>query len=80
MLILYLKKNASSSAKGVYLTIAHAYRVDGKKKDKPIIKLGYLEDLKIGFADPIGHSKEVIKQVNLAEAKAPSLLLISLIL
>lgn len=69
---MYLKKNASSSAKGVYLTIAHAYRVDGKKKEKTIKKLGYLEDLKKDFDDPIAHFKEVIKQMNLADTKAPS--------
>ena len=47
-----------------YLSIVEGYRKDGKVKHKTIQKLGYLEDLKKEFDDPIAHFKEVAKQMN----------------
>lgn len=72
---MYLKKNASSPDKGVYLTIAHAYRVNGKKKEKTILKLGYLEDLKKEFDDPISHFRQVAKEMSKSQEENTSLTL-----
>ena len=59
---MYVKK---SGYKGkTYLSIVEGYRIDGKVRHKTIEKLGYLEDLKEQFDDPIAHFKEVAKQMS----------------
>ena len=62
---MYIQK--SSSHGRIYLSIVEGYRVNGKVKHKTIKKLGYLDDLKKQFDDPITHFKEVAKQMNKEE-------------
>lgn len=58
---MYVKK---SGYKGkTYLSIVEGYRIDGKVRHKTIEKLGYLEDLKKLYDDPIKHFQEVAKQM-----------------
>ena len=59
---MYLQK--SNSHGKIYLSIIEGYRINGKVRHKTIKKLGYLEDLKKQFEDPIAHFKEVAKQMN----------------
>ena len=47
-----------------YLSIVEGYRINGKVRHKTIEKLGYLEDLKKQFDDPIAHFQEIAKQMN----------------
>lgn len=62
---MYIQK--SSSHGRIYLSIVEGYKVNGKVKHKTIKKLGYLDDLKRQFDDPITHFKEVAKQMNKEE-------------
>lgn len=49
----------------IYLSFVQGYRDEfGNSKQKTIEKLGYLEDLKNMYDDPIAHFKEVAKQRN----------------
>ena len=59
---MYVQK--SSSHGKIYLSIVQGYRKDGKVKHKTIEKLGYLDDLKKEFDDPIAHFKKVAKQMS----------------
>lgn len=59
---MYVQK--SSSHGRTYLSIVQGYRINGKVKHKTIKKLGYLEDLKKKYDDPIAHFKEIAKQMN----------------
>lgn len=62
---MYVKK---SGYKGkTYLSLVEGYRIDGKVRHKTIEKLGYLEDLKKLYDDPITHFKEIAKQKNKEE-------------
>ena len=56
---MYLKQSKSHGK--VYLSIVEAYRINKKARQKTIQKLGYLEDLKKEYDDPITHFKEVAK-------------------
>ncbi len=59
---MYLKASPSHKGK-IYLSFVQGYRDDnGKVKQRTIQKLGYLEDLKKEFEDPISHFKEIAKQ------------------
>ena len=58
---MYLQKSISHGK--VYLSIVEGYRINGKVKHKTIKKLGYLEDLKKQYDDPIAHFKEEAKQM-----------------
>ncbi len=59
---MYLKACPSHNGK-IYLSFVQGYRDDnGKVKQKTIQKLGYLEDLKKEFEDPISHFKKIAKQ------------------
>lgn len=44
-----------------YLSIVDGYRVNGKVKQKVYQKLGYLDDLKKVFDDPISHFKQQVE-------------------
>ena len=47
----------------IYLSFVQGYRDEnGKVKQKTIQKLGYLDDLKKEFDDPISHFKEIAKE------------------
>ena len=62
VIIMYLKQNKSHGR--IYLSFVQGYRnEDGKIKHKTIQKLGYLDDLKIKFDDPISHFKDIAKQI-----------------
>ena len=58
---MFLKKSISN--KKIYLSFVQGYRdKNGKVKQKTIEKIGYLDDLKKEFEDPIAYYKEVAKQ------------------
>ena len=52
----------------VYLSFVQGYRDEnGKVKQKTVEKIGYLDDLKKYYDDPISHFKEIAKQKNKEE-------------
>lgn len=54
----------------IYLSFVQGYRDEfGKAKSKTIEKIGYLEELKKIYDDPIAHFKEVAKQKNKEDIK-----------
>lgn len=57
---MFVKQNKSH--KGILLTFTVGYRENGKVKHKNIETIGYLDDLKKVYDDPISHFKEVAKQ------------------
>ena len=57
---MFVKQNKSH--KGILLTYTIGYRKNGKVKHKNIETIGYLEDLKKQYNDPISHFKEIAKQ------------------
>ena len=57
---MFVKQNKSH--KGILLTYTIGYRKDGKVKHKNIETIGYLEDLKKIYDDPIAHFKKLAKQ------------------
>ena len=60
---MFLRKSLSNGK--IYLSFVQGYRDEnGKVKQKTIKKIGYLEDLKKQYDDPIKHFKEVAKQRN----------------
>lgn len=64
---MYVKQSKSHGR--TYLSIVEGYRINGKVRQKTIEKLGYLEDLKKQFDDPLAHFKEIAKQMNKEEVK-----------
>lgn len=58
--IMFVKQNKYH--KGTLLTFTIGYRENGKVKHKNIETIGYLEDLKKQYDDPIAHFKEIAKQ------------------
>jgi transposase len=54
-----------------YLSIAHGYRDSqtGKIRTKTIKSLGYLDDLKKEYSDPIVHFRKVVDEMNKKEAE-----------
>ena len=60
---MYLRKSLSNGK--IYLSFVQGYRDEsGKVKQKTIEKIGYLDDLKKLYDDPIAHFKEIAKQRN----------------
>ena len=59
---LFLKQAKFKSGK-IYLSIVDGYWKDGKVKQKVYQKLGYLEDLKKLFDDPIVHYKNYVNEL-----------------
>lgn len=59
---LFLKQSKFKNGK-TYLSIVDGYRIDGKVKQKVYQKLGYLEDLKIQFDDPIEYYKNYVNDL-----------------
>ena len=53
-----------------YLTIIHSYRdsITKKSKSKQVMSLGYLDELKKQYDDPIAHFKEVVRTMNEEES------------
>ena len=61
---MYLKACPNYNGK-IYLSFVQGYRDEfGKVKQKTIQKLGYLDDLKKQFDDPIAHFKEEAKKIS----------------
>jgi len=61
---IFLKKSVSNGK--VFLSFVQGYRINGKVKHKTIEKIGYLDDLKKIYDDPIAHFKSVAKERNLS--------------
>ena len=59
---LFLKQSKFKSGK-IYLSIVDGYWKEGKVKQKVYQKLGYLEDLKKEFDDPIAHYKNYVDEL-----------------
>ena len=60
---MYLRKSLSNGK--IYLSFVQGYRDEsGKVKQKTIEKIGYLDDLKKQYDDPVSHFKEIAKQRN----------------
>lgn len=57
---MFVKQNKSH--KGILLTYTIGYRENGKVKHKNIETIGYLNDLKKVYDDPISHFKAIAKQ------------------
>ena len=57
---MYVKQSKSHGR--IYLSFVEGYRINGKVRQKTVEKIGFLEDLKKEFADPITHFKEIAKQ------------------
>ena len=57
---MFVKQNKSH--KGIFLTFTVGYRENGKVKHKNIETIGYLDDLKKQYDDPISHFKQIAKQ------------------
>ena len=65
---MFLKQNLSHNK--IYLSFVQGYRDEnGKTHHKTVEKIGYLEDLKKEFEDPIAHFKEIAKQKSNEEIK-----------
>ena len=62
---MYLQQSKNRAGK-IYLSFVQGYRIDGKVKHTTIEKLGYLDDLKKMYDDPVAHFKEVAKAKNAA--------------
>lgn len=66
---MYLRACPSHKGK-IYLSFVQGYRDEqGKVKQKTIRKLGYLDDLKKQYDDPISHFKQIAKQKSNEEVK-----------
>lgn len=61
---MFLKKSVSNGK--IFLSFVQGYRINGKVKHKTIEKIGYLDDLKKIYDDPIAHFKSVAKERNLS--------------
>lgn len=59
---MYLKQSKSHGR--IYLSIVQGYRINGKVRHKTIEKLGFLDELKTQFDDPISHFKQIAKNMN----------------
>ena len=64
---MFVKKSISNGR--IFLVYAQGYRKNGKVKHKTIEKIGYLDDLKELYDDPLAHFKELAKQKNKEDIK-----------
>ena len=60
---MYLQQSKNQAGK-VYLSFVQGYRQDGKVKHKTIEKLGYLDDLKKVYDDPVSHFRKIAEERN----------------
>lgn len=63
---MYLQQSKNQTGR-IYLSFVQGYRKDGKVKHKTIEKLGYLDELKKIYDDPITYFKQVAKERNAAQ-------------
>ncbi len=62
---MYLKKSLNRKTGRTYLAIVHGYRdQSGISRTKTIESLGYLDELKKEYEDPIKHFSDITKQMN----------------
>ena len=62
---MFLRKDFSKKTERTYLQIVHGYRdKNGKSKHKVIESLGYLDELKKDYDDPISHFTKVAKEMD----------------
>ena len=63
---MYLKKSYNKNTGKTYLSIAQGYwdKEKGHSRTKIIEKIGFLEELKEKYDDPIGHFSEVVREKN----------------
>lgn len=59
---LFLKQSKFKNGK-IYLSIVDGYRIDGKVKQKVYQKLGYLDDLKKQFENPVEYYKNYVENL-----------------
>lgn len=59
---LFLKQAKFKNGK-IYLSIVDGYRIDGKVKQKVYQKLGYLDDLKMKFDNPVEYYKNYVNDL-----------------
>lgn len=70
---MFLKVTSAYKGKK-YLSYVQGYRdIDGKIKHKTIEKIGYLDDLKLVYNDPISHFKAELKKRKLEEPESLSI-------
>ena len=70
---MFLKVTSAYKGKK-YLSYVQGYRdIDGKIKHKTIEKIGYLDDLKLVYNDPISHFKAELKKKKLEEPESLSI-------
>ena len=63
---MFLRKNVSKITGKTHLAIVQGYRdIDGKNKHKTVLRVGYLEELKNEFDDPIAHFTAVAEAMNI---------------
>ncbi len=64
---MYLKKSTSSKTGRTQLSIVHGYRdKEGKTRQKTIKTIGYLDELKKEYEDPLSHFKKIAKEMDQA--------------
>ena len=63
---MYLQQSKNQTGR-IYLSFVQGYRKDGKVKHKTIEKLGYLDELKKIYDDPITYFKQVAEERNAAQ-------------
>lgn len=63
---MFLRKAKNKKTGRIYLSIVHGYRdkVTKKSRTKTIESLGYLDELKKEYDDPIAFFEEKVKQMN----------------
>ena len=76
---MYLKKSTSSKTGRTQLSIVHGYRdKEGKTRQRTIKTLGYLDELKKEYKDPITHFKRIAKEMDEARKEAIKDILLSI--
>lgn len=70
---MYLKKSTSSKTGRTQLSIVHGFRDSkGVTRQKTIMSLGYLDELKKEYANPIAHFEQIAKQMDQARKEENS--------
>ena len=59
---MYIHKSKRKNGR-IYLSLAVAYRQDGKKKMRTVESLGYLDKLQEVYDDPIAHFRAICDAV-----------------
>ena len=76
---MYLKKSTSSKTGRTQLSIVHGFRdKEGKTRQKTIQTLGYLDELKKEYDDPVAHFKKITKELDQTRKKENSAIHLSI--